>query len=76
LVCFETNNEREYARKLKNKNADMIAMNSLNDKEPVSVPIQIKSPSLISGGKELIMSLRQKEAAKNIVDTIIQLYYA
>src|SRR5204863_2572432 len=35
LVGFalETNNEREYAlEKLKNKNADMMVMNSLNDK--------------------------------------------
>ena len=80
LVGFalETNNEREYALgKLKNKNADMVVMNSLNDKGAGFGTDTNKITIFDKSGKEFnfeIMS--KKEVAKNIVDTIIQLYYA
>ena len=80
LVGFalETNNEREYAlEKLKNKNADMIVMNSLNDKGAGFGTDTNKITIFDKSGKEFNYELMsKKEAAKNIVDTIIQLYYA
>ena len=80
LVGFalETNNEREYALgKLKNKNADMIVMNSLNDKGAGFGTDTNKITIVDKSGKEFNYELMsKKEAAKNIVDTIIQLYYA
>ena len=80
LVGFalETNNEREYALgKLKNKNADMIVMNSLNDEGAGFGTDTNKITIFDKGGKEFKYELMsKKEAAKNIVDTIIQLYYA
>lgn len=80
LVGFalETNNEREYALgKLKNKNADMIVMNSLNDKGAGFGTDTNKISIFDKSGKEFRYELMsKKEAAKNIVDTIIQLYYA
>ena len=80
LVGFalETNNEREYALvKLKNKNADMIVMNSLNDKGAGFGTDTNKITIFDKSGKEFNYDLMsKKEAAKNIVDTIIQLYYA
>ncbi len=80
LVGFalETNNEREYALgKLKNKNADMIVMNSLNDKGAGFGTDTNKITIFDKSGKEFNYELMsKKEAAKNIVDTIIQLYYA
>ena len=80
LVGFalETNNEREYALgKLQSKNADMIVMNSLNDKG-AGFGTDINKISIFDkSGKEFNYELMsKKEAAKNIVDTIIQLYYA
>lgn len=80
LVGFalETNNEREYALgKLKNKNADMVVMNSLNDKGSGFGTDTNKITIFDKSGKEFNYDLMsKKEAAKNIVDTIIQLYYA
>jgi phosphopantothenoylcysteine decarboxylase/phosphopantothenate--cysteine ligase len=80
LVGFalETNNEREYALgKLKDKNADMIVMNSLNDKGAGFGTDTNKITIFDKSGKEFNYELMsKKEAAKNIVDTIIQLYYA
>ena len=80
LVGFalETNNEREYALgKLKNKNADMIVMNSLNDEGAGFGTDTNKITIFDKSGKEFNYELTsKKEAAKNIVDTIIQLYYA
>jgi phosphopantothenoylcysteine decarboxylase/phosphopantothenate--cysteine ligase len=80
LVGFalETNNEREYAlEKLKNKNADMIVMNSLNDKGAGFGTDTNKITIFDKSGREFNYELMsKKEAAKNIVDTIIQLYYA
>jgi len=80
LVGFalETNNEREYAlEKMKNKNADIIVMNSLNDKGAGFGTDTNKITIFDKSGKEFNYELMsKKEAAKNIVDTIIQLYYA
>jgi len=80
LVGFalETNNEREYALvKLKNKNADMIVMNSLNDEGAGFGTDTNKITIFDKSGKEFNYKLMsKKEAAKNIIDTIIQLYYA
>jgi phosphopantothenoylcysteine decarboxylase/phosphopantothenate--cysteine ligase len=80
LVGFalETNNERDYALgKLKNKNADMVVMNSLNDKGAGFGTDTNKITIFDKSGKEFNYDLMsKKEAAKNIVDTIIQLYYA
>lgn len=76
--ALETTNEREYAlEKLKNKNADMIVLNSLNDegagfgKDTNRVTIFDKS------GKEFKFETKTKAAvAKDIVHTIITTYYA
>ena len=80
LVGFalETNNEREYALgKLKNKKADMIVMNSLNDVGAGFGTDTNKITIFDKSGKEFKYELMsKKEAAKNIVDIIIQLYYA
>lgn len=80
LVGFalETNNERQYAlEKLKNKNADMIVLNSLNDEGAGFGTDTNKITIFDKSGKEFNYELMSKrEAAKNIVDTVIQLYYA
>jgi len=80
LVGFalETNNERKYAlEKLKSKNADMVVMNSLNDKGAGFGTDTNKITIFDKSGKEASYELMsKKEVAKNIVDTIIQLYYA
>lgn len=79
LVGFalETNNEREYALgKLKSKNVDMIIMNSLNDEGAGFGTDTNKITIFDKGGKEFNYELMsKKEVAKNIVDTIIQIYY-
>lgn len=80
LVGFalETNNEREYALgKLKSKNADMVVMNSMNDKGAGFGTDTNKITIFDKSGSEFSYELMsKKEAAKNIVDAIIQLYYA
>jgi phosphopantothenoylcysteine decarboxylase / phosphopantothenate---cysteine ligase len=80
LVGFalETNNEREYAiGKLKSKNTDMIVMNSLNDKGAGFSTDTNKITIFDKSGSEFNFELMsKKDVAKNIVDTIIQLYYA
>ena len=80
LVGFalETNNEREYALgKLKNKNTDMVVLNSLNDKGAGFGTDTNKITIFDKSGKEFNYDLMsKKEAAKNIVDTLIKLYYA
>ncbi len=79
LVGFalETVNEKQYALgKLEKKNADMIVLNSLNDKgagfgfETNKITIFTKS------GEELPFDAKSKdEVAKDIIDTIIRLHY-
>lgn len=80
LVGFalETNNERENAlEKLKKKNADMIVLNSLQDPGAGFGHDTNKITIFDKGGEELPFDTLQKsDVAKNIVDTIIRLYYA
>lgn len=80
LVGFalETNNEKEYAlEKLKKKNADMIVLNSLNDAGAGFGHDTNKITIFDKGGEEISFDAKPKtEVAKDIVDTIIRLYYA
>lgn len=80
LVGFalETTNEKENALgKLKSKNADMIVLNSLNDQGAGFGTDTNKITIFDKSGSEFSFELlTKKETAKNIVDTIIQLYYA
>ncbi|HET6767937.1 MAG TPA: bifunctional phosphopantothenoylcysteine decarboxylase/phosphopantothenate--cysteine ligase CoaBC [Chitinophagaceae bacterium] len=80
LVGFalETNNERENALgKLKSKNVDMVVLNSLNDTGAGFGTDTNKISIFDKSGREFNFELMPKrEVAKNIVDTIIRLYYA
>lgn len=80
LVGFalETNNEEQYAmEKLRSKNADMIVLNSLNDKGAGFGHNTNKITIFDKGGKSFDFDTKPKtEVAKDIVDTIIRLYYA
>jgi phosphopantothenoylcysteine decarboxylase/phosphopantothenate--cysteine ligase len=80
LVGFalETTNEKQYALdKLEKKNADMIVLNSLND-EGAGFGFDTNKITIFSkSGQEINFAAKQKnEVAKDIVDTIIHLYYA
>lgn len=79
LVGFalETNNEKEYAlEKLKNKNADMIVMNSLKDEGAGFGYDTNKITIFEKNGREFNFETKlKKEVAKDIVETIIQLHY-
>jgi phosphopantothenoylcysteine decarboxylase/phosphopantothenate--cysteine ligase len=80
LVGFalETNNEKQYAiDKLQKKNADMIILNSLNDPDSGFGFDTNKITIFEKSGKEFSFGTKSKtEVAKDIVDTIISLYYA
>jgi phosphopantothenoylcysteine decarboxylase/phosphopantothenate--cysteine ligase len=80
LVGFalETSNEKENAlAKLKNKNADLIVLNSLKDEDSGFDVGTNKITIFEKGGKEFHFTTKSKqEVAKDIVDTIIQLHYA
>ena len=80
LVGFalETNNEDEFAReKLEKKNADMIILNSLNDQGAGFGHDTNKITIFQRNGKETRFGIKSKEAvAKDIVETIINTYYA
>ncbi len=80
LVGFalETNNEKQYAMdKLQKKNADMIILNSLNDPGAGFGHDTNKITIFEKGGGEFNFATKSKqEVAKDIVDTIIRLYYA
>ena len=80
LVGFalETNNEKQHAmEKLQNKNADMIVLNSLNDTGAGFGHDTNKITILEKSGQEFAFETKSKnEVAKDIVDTIIRLYYA
>lgn len=80
LVGFalETNNEKENALdKLKKKKADMIVLNSLRDAGAGFGHDTNKITIFDKGGQEFDFTKKTKEeAAKDIVDTIIRLYYA
>ena len=79
LVGFalETENERKNAKKkLKEKNADMIVLNSLNDRGAGFGTDTNKITIFNKNGKDISFDLMEKkDVAKNIVDTIIHLYY-
>ena len=80
LVGFalETVNEKEYAlKKLAGKNADMIVLNSLNDTGAGFGHDTNKITIFQKDGTELQFETKsKKEVAKDIVDTIINSYYA
>ncbi|HLK29165.1 MAG TPA: bifunctional phosphopantothenoylcysteine decarboxylase/phosphopantothenate--cysteine ligase CoaBC [Puia sp.] len=76
--ALENNNEKEYAQnKLKNKNADMIVLNSLNDDGAGFGYDTNKVTIFERGGKETAYERKPKQqVAKDIVDTIIKMLYA
>ena len=78
LVGFalETNNEKLYAlKKLKEKNADMIVLNSLKDPGAGFQNDTNKVTILKRNGQELNFETKSKAlVAKDIVDSIIQLF--
>lgn len=80
LVGFalETANEKEYAlKKLSEKNADMIVLNSLNDSGAGFGHDTNKITIFQRGGGELRFDTKSKdEVAKDIVDVIIKSFYA
>ncbi len=80
LVGFalETNNEKENALdKLKTKKADMIILNSLRDPGAGFGYDTNKITIFDKGGQEFDFAAKTKEeTAKDIVDTLISLYYA
>jgi phosphopantothenoylcysteine decarboxylase/phosphopantothenate--cysteine ligase len=80
LVGFalETQNEKNYALgKLKDKKADMIVLNSLNDTGAGFGADTNKITIFDKSGKEFAFDTKSKrEVAKDIVDTLIHLYYA
>lgn len=80
LVGFalETENERKHAiEKLKSKKADLLVLNSLND-EGAGFGLDTNKITIFDkSGKEFEFGVKSKtEVARDIVDTIIQLYYA
>ena len=80
LVGFalETTDEKKNAlEKLKTKNADVIVLNSLNDKEAGFGKDTNKVAIFERGGKIFQFEAKPKrEVARDIVNTIIQLFYA
>jgi len=75
--ALETNNELEYAKeKLRSKNADMIVLNSLAD-EGAGFGYDTNKITIVEkGGGEFEFPVKtKKEVAKDIVETIIRLYY-
>jgi phosphopantothenoylcysteine decarboxylase/phosphopantothenate--cysteine ligase len=79
LVGFalETTDERKNAlAKLKKKNADLIILNSLDEKNAVFGSDMNKVTIFEKGGKEFQFETKTKQyVAKDIVDTIIQIFY-
>lgn len=80
LVGFalETNNERENAlQKLRSKNADMIVLNSLQDAGAGFGHDTNKITIFDKSGETYPFDIKsKKEVARDIVDTIIQRFYA
>ena len=80
LVGFalETVNEKKYAlEKLEKKNADMIVLNSLNDTGAGFGHDTNKITIFQKDGNEIHFDTKSKEeVAKDIVDIIINSYYA
>ena len=79
LVGFalETTDERKNAvAKLKKKHADLIVLNSLNENNAVFGSDMNKVTIFEKGGKEFQFEAKTKQkVARDIVDTIIQLFY-
>jgi len=79
LVAFalETNNEKEHAlQKLQSKNADMIVLNSLNDKGAGFGYDTNKITIFDKAGTEYNFDIKsKKEVAVDIVNTIIQVLH-
>jgi len=79
LVGFalETNNEKEYAlNKLRSKNADLIVMNSLNDKGAGFGVDTNKVTIFEKNGNEIAYELKPKQqVARDIVDRIVNLLH-
>ncbi len=80
LVGFalETNNEKENAlQKLKNKNADLIVLNSLNDAGAGFGHDTNKVTIFEKNGNELVYERKPKQqVAHDIVDRIVKMLYA
>jgi phosphopantothenoylcysteine decarboxylase/phosphopantothenate--cysteine ligase len=76
--ALETTNEKFHAlEKMKKKNADMIILNSLNDRGAGFQHDTNKITIFEKTGKELTFETKsKKEVAKDIIDTLIQFYYA
>ena len=76
--ALETVDEKEYAlQKLESKNADMIVLNSLNDAGAGFGHDTNRITIFQKGGTQLQFETKsKKEVAKDIVDTIINSYYA
>lgn len=76
--ALETTNEKQYALdKLQTKNADMMVLNSLKDAGAGFVHTTNKITIFEKGGKEFRFDTKSKtEVAKDIIDTMIHLYYA
>lgn len=76
--ALETHKEKQHAmEKLQNKQADMIVLNSLNDAGAGFGLDTNKITIFEKGGQEFNFGIKSKtEVAKDIVDTIIRLYYA
>ena len=75
--ALETANEREYAiGKLKNTNADLIVLNSLND-EGAGFGVDTNKITIFGkNGKELSFQRKPKQqVAKDIVDEIVKMLH-
>jgi phosphopantothenoylcysteine decarboxylase/phosphopantothenate--cysteine ligase len=75
--ALETNNEKENAQeKLKGKNADIIVLNSMQDTGAGFGHDTNKITIFSNDGQEFNFGVKTKEeVAKDIIDTIIRLYY-
>jgi len=76
--ALETTDEKKHAKeKLQKKNADLIVLNSLNDKDAGFGKDTNKITIFEKSGREFKFDTKTKQqVAKDIVDTIIQLFYA
>ena len=76
--ALETTDEKKNAlQKLKKKNADLIILNSLNDKDAGFGKDTNKITIFEKNGRQFQFDTKTKqEVAKDIVNTIIQLFYA
>jgi phosphopantothenoylcysteine decarboxylase/phosphopantothenate--cysteine ligase len=75
--ALETENEKDYARKkLENKNADLIVLNSLNDEGAGFGYDTNKITIFEKGGAEIAYDRKPKQqVAKDIVDRIVNMLH-